>query len=144
MSREAIIFSMAKTTATVIKVSGNRASVLISRPAVCASCGGCAAFGGDRPVEMEVINQIGAFPGDIVELLVEPRQEIILPLIVFGLPLLFLVAGALIGRLFSDLFALFSSLLGLVLGLGLVRLFELWRKKDCLVKMVRIGGEDER
>lgn len=81
----------------IIKTAGGRARVRLPRNDSCRACGLCL-FGSDGSgMILEAENEVGAAAGDRVELEIPRRDPLFAALLLFGLPLLALLAGAGIG-----------------------------------------------
>ncbi len=83
----------------VRKIEGQRALVEIRPTSLCGSCqqkGGCAIFSSGVKV-IEAKNFIQAKEGDLVKVALESNKEILSSLILFGLPVLFLILGVIFG-----------------------------------------------
>ncbi|MDP3014251.1 MAG: SoxR reducing system RseC family protein [Candidatus Subteraquimicrobiales bacterium] len=101
-------------TGLVVKVKGNMAEVQMKRSPACEACGVCRLLS-DEVVITEAINQAGAEADDEVLLELASQSVLKATLIVFGIPLLFLIAGYLIGYSLARFLNLgFSQTLGVV------------------------------
>jgi len=83
---------------TVVTVNGTRVKVELVRGASCKSCsmrGMC--FGRNTPAVFDLESDLDLSPGDRVQLEISPSTRVLTSLMVFGLPLLSLFAGYLIG-----------------------------------------------
>lgn len=83
-------------TGLVVKVKGNITEVEVKRSPACESCGVCRLLSDDK-VMTEAINRIGAEVGDEVLLEMASQSVLKASLIIFGIPLIFLGVGYLIG-----------------------------------------------
>lgn len=109
-------------TAEVLGVGGRTAIVRATPAAGCASCsarGGCvelrfASAAGDRTATLEVDNPVGAQVGDTVAIDLPARGVLTIAGLLYLLPVLAAILGALVGR------ALGPALLGLSADLGSV------------------------
>jgi positive regulator of sigma E activity len=83
---------------TVEKVEGRRALVVVDRDN-CGKCQACGMLSNNRKeaVEYDVVNRLGAEPGDLVTLRLASGKLFHAYLIVFGLPVLAMFAGYLVG-----------------------------------------------
>ena len=117
----------------VVKVEPGVATVRLSSGENCASCsarGGChmeVDLGFDKTRKLVAANRINARVGDTVEVLIPEQQRLQAGLIVFGLPVVLAVAGAIAGSLVGgDLAVLVGVLGGLGLGgaVGIDRMME--------------------
>jgi len=85
----------------IIKTDGATATVRIDKAQACSHCKSkCMESNGSMITE--ALNPIGANFGDIVSLKVNPKTALTATLIVFGLPLLALLAGVLIANRITD------------------------------------------
>ncbi len=84
----------------VVAVRGKRVKVEVERGEGCKSCslrGMC--FGRNTPAIFDLENDLDLNPGDRVQLEIAPSTRVLTSLLVFGLPLLCLFGGYLIGNL---------------------------------------------
>jgi len=104
---------------TVVAVEGRRARVRMQPGADCGKCCACAAFGGgdERELEVETDQALAVGAGVVVE--VDQGSPWLSVFLLFGLPLLGLVAGVVVGARWGQ-----GDAMPLLLGLGfLVLLF---------------------
>ena len=87
----------------VIEIRRDRAKVSLPRKSDCASCGRCGLGRGGADMVLEAENGLGAVAGDRVEVEIPERELLAAALLLFGTPVLGLLAGAGAGYL------LFSS-----------------------------------
>lgn len=121
----------------VIEAAGDRARVRLPRNDSCRACGLCLFAGEGRGMILEAENPVGAGAGDRVEVELERRDPLAAAVLLFGLPLLAMLAGAgagwgLAGRLGCPPDG-GAVLLGALLTAGafvLVRRREIRRKKS--------------
>jgi len=110
---------------TVSKVEGKKATVVFARKGMCKDCGACLKAGPDEMM-VEVENTLDAKVGDVVA--IEMRQGVFLEatLVMYGLPLLALVAGLLVCRLIgaNDLVTVIGGLGCAVIAFAAIRIFE--------------------
>ncbi|MDP8235243.1 MAG: SoxR reducing system RseC family protein [Candidatus Erginobacter occultus] len=78
----------------VIETAGNRVRVRLDRNDSCQTCGLCLFGREGRGMILESENEIGAAPGDRVEMELERRDPLSGAFLLFGLPLLAVLAGA--------------------------------------------------
>lgn len=91
-------------TGVVLKTEGGRAVVRIRRGAGCGSCGSSCGMSDEsesRVLDVTVLNEIGAKPGDHVELSLGSGELIGISALTYLMPLGFLFVGALLGKPFS-------------------------------------------
>lgn len=85
---------------TVKEIRGNRALIIVEKKTGCESCPGsslCSNLDGKQG-EIEAINEIGAKQGDIVSIEFRSFTFLKSTVIVYLIPALFLVVGAVIGK----------------------------------------------
>lgn len=118
---------MITETGRVIALQGDQAWVQTIRQSACGSCSarqGCgqrvlASASGGRANQVLVANSLGARVGDEVTVAIAESALLSASLLVYALPLLLFVAGALVGHRLvpgSDAGALTGALLGLGAG----------------------------
>jgi sigma-E factor negative regulatory protein RseC len=123
---------MIEESGQVVRTAGDSAWVQTARRSSCGSCsarkgcgtGALAGLFGARLHEVEVLNPIGARPGEQVIVGISESLLVRGSALVYLLPLLFLVAGALLaeglapqlGLAGSDAPAIFGGLAGLAAG----------------------------
>lgn len=86
-------------TGYVIGNTGKQAVVLIQRKTACKNCGMCKQ--GAQGMEITLDNPLDAKEGDRVEVSMGDRMVLKASVIVYAIPLLFLLAGAALGYVFS-------------------------------------------
>lgn len=80
----------------VVSTAPGKALVRIPRSKECAGCAGCSAMAADQSMMAEAEDPLGAAPGDTVRLETRGVEgRIKASLLLFGLPLLMLLIGAL-------------------------------------------------
>jgi len=88
---------------TVIEVEGKKVRVEVVRSGGCKTCSMQSfCFGRNTPAVFDVESELELKPGDRVELEIAPASRIISSLLVFGLPILCLFLGYLIGSIWLD------------------------------------------
>jgi positive regulator of sigma E activity len=102
-----------------------------------STCKGCSAAGicnwaGENKKRVIARNQAGATKGQFVVLETMEQGRARSALVVFGLPVILMLAGVLVGGLVfkKDLWAGISSGVGLALGLGVVKLFDIAARRS--------------
>ncbi len=127
---------MIEETGIVIKTEGMIATVRVQKR---GSCEGCAARGVCEPseegMEIEALNPVQAKVGQTVEVSITPQTYLKSAIYIYGLPLVALIAGAIIGKNLGDLYikGINSDLVAAIMGFGsffITFLFmRLWSKK---------------
>jgi len=129
---------------TVIELMEGKALVSTSLRGVCDGCGkkdSCAfdyALGKGRPEQVVAENPVRATPGDLVEFDLAGHAELRVSLLVWGAPIVGLIAGAFFGErlhlplgLSSDAATLIGAFAGLALIFALLIAYDrLFAKKD--------------
>lgn len=108
-------------TGLVIKVEGKRAYVAVERKSACEACPGAGIC---KPTDegsiIEAINEAKAEIGDRVLISFKAFSYLKGTIIVYGIPALSLIAGAIIGKEFlKDYISIDPELLSAIGGLGL-------------------------
>lgn len=103
----------------VNKVEEDVAWVTMVKGDQCAGCNACKAFG-ERSVELMVLNEPGAKPGDRVEVEIEPEQVVKHSIIVFLLPVLNLIVGYFLGITYLTRLGFSTQSAGIIGSLGLM------------------------
>jgi sigma-E factor negative regulatory protein RseC len=127
----------------IIETDSGRAIIKTSRRGICAECSDKAscsfesALGKDAPEEVRAQNPINARAGDHVEFDLPGRTELKLSLMIWGLPIAGLIAGAVTGArlhpilsLSSDAAALLGAVAGLVLSIVPLVIYDRLVKND--------------
>lgn len=107
----------------IVEISGERAKVSLPRKEGCAGCGKCSFAAGGGSMVLEADNDAGGRVGDEVEVNLPFRDPLRASLLIFGLPLLALLVGAIAGyRIFQSFGADpdFGALLIGAVGLGAI------------------------
>lgn len=123
-------------TGVVLSVQGDIARVLVQKR---GACEGCAAAGTCKPseetAELEAFNPIGAKVGQTVRLALKPQLYLKTSLIVYGIPAVSLVAGAIIGKNIGEIYfkGIDSDIIAAAIGFGalIISFFiiKLWSNK---------------
>src|SRR4030065_2229261 len=94
---------MIEETGTVFKVEGITARVKVQKR---GSCEGCAATGVCDPseggMEIEALNQVHAKAGQTVKVSIAAQSYLKGTMLIYGLPLMALVAGAITGKVAGE------------------------------------------
>lgn len=125
-----------KETGRVIENNNKTAVVRVLRQSTCSKCDkNCSLAGQDHEKEemdIEVDNPVGAEAGNVVKLEMGSKSLVLASLIVYILPLLFLIGGYFIGFLIAskityfsrEIISIFSSIFFLALSFGVIRLLD--------------------
>jgi len=104
----------------VTRVDSAFAWVKTSRTGACDTCAAkdsCRVLGGGKEVEVEAINVAGAWPGDEVLIGFKSGSLIKLSLLVYMVPILSLMIGAVAGRQAAGVFSTNISALSAAFGI---------------------------
>lgn len=115
----------------VIKVDTdkNLAWIEFAQSSECARCGAChMATSGKMLLEVE--NPAGAKVGDLVEVEVSSAVTTLFPLLGFGIPILFLFIGIILGSFISEKTGIILGVIFLVFGFFAVRLIDRYISKE--------------
>ncbi len=127
---------MLEETGIVTKIDGNMARVLVQKKSACDGCsveGACKAT--PEGMDIEALNAVHAKVGQRVKILMTPRDYLKGTMIVYGLPLVVFIAGAIFGKnigeeylkgMNSDLIAAIAGFIALAVSLAGVRI---WSKR---------------
>ncbi|MBB6214828.1 sigma-E factor negative regulatory protein RseC [Anaerosolibacter carboniphilus] len=81
-------------TGTVIEtISGNKAKIHMKKHSACGDCGACQHGKENMELNIVAINEIGAKPGDFVEVNMETQNVMGAAFIIYVIPLLALLLG---------------------------------------------------
>ena len=97
-------------TGKVIALQGEIAVVHFVRSDACGHCNACFHLGSNE-ADIELVNTAGAKVGDIVSIELKGRSMVRASLITYGLPLVGLLIGVLIGTQWGDLYGVAGGLL---------------------------------
>jgi len=112
----------------VVRLIGGRAEVDVEARGECEHCSahGICNWNGNKLRRVLAVNKAGAAAGDHVLLAVEEGTGAKTNMIVFGIPVVLMLGGALAGGLLiSDKWAAILSGVGLALGLGIVKIIDM-------------------
>ena len=104
-----------KQIGIVFELNDDKAKIIVTRLAACgSSCESCSAHCGENKQEyINVKNDIGLKIGDRVEITTDSKAVLKYIALVYGLPLIFLISGVVIGMLLN-LKEMYSLLVGFV------------------------------
>lgn len=139
---------MITETGRVVAIRGDKAWVQTIRASACESCsarGGCgqrvlASASGGRANQVLVSNHLDASVGDEVTVAIEESALLWASLLVYALPLLLMVLGAVVGQQWlpaQDAGAIAGAVAGLVAGFGIARI-SLRYQDEALVRSLKI------
>ncbi len=106
-------------TGKVVAASGGKATVRITRTDACGKCDACFRLGGNT-ADVDIDNPLNAQPGDTVAIELHGGSVLKASVLMYGIPLIGLFAGLLIGSLVSELFA---AILGVLCAAGTYFIF---------------------
>ncbi len=112
-----------RTVGTVTELSGDRATIAFRRSKACGDCHACVSFGSDQ-AKTELKNTLGAKVGDRVSVELHSGSVMKASLILYGIPLLALLAGAVAGSFIGNLWTAVFGIGAAALALLAIRLFE--------------------
>ena len=127
---------MLEETGIVTRVDGNMAMVLVQKKSACDGCsveGACKAT--PEGMEIEALNAVHAKVGQRVKILMTPGEYLKGTIIVYGVPLIVFIAGAIFGKnigekyftdMNSDIIAAITGFVSLFLSLAAARI---WSRK---------------
>jgi sigma-E factor negative regulatory protein RseC len=127
---------MLEETGIVTKIDGNMARVLVQKKSACDGCsveGACKAT--PEGMEIEALNAVHAKVGQRVKILMTAGEYLKGTMIVYGIPLIVFIAGAIFGKnlgekyftdMNSDLVAAIAGFILLILSLAGIRI---WSKR---------------
>lgn len=128
----------------VTEVKGRRALVEIKPTPLCGDCqkrSGCAIFQDGIKV-IEAHNIVGAKTGQVVKVAFQPWEELLSAVLLFGLPVLFLLLGVILGL--ATRLPVFFGLCGLFISLLILRLINnLINKKGALLPKIVAPADAE-
>ena len=113
-----------KENGIVSKVISDRlAEVAFQRSAACEKCRACR-IAGEGMVAVTAVNEVGAKQNDIVEIEVPTETMVVSSLVVFLLPVFFLIVGYLLGLAVGEKFALPFAFLALAASFFIIVWFD--------------------
>ena len=114
---------------TVIEIKGNKMTMRLEANEACKRCGGCAIIDG-QAILSDVENTVEAQKGDRVLIENKAQSVVIAALVIYIVPLIFLVAGYFLGLLLTNYlridsnWAIFMGLISLTIGFFLVKIID--------------------
>ncbi len=89
---------MIEEIGTVIGIEGRYARVSVPKKSTCEGCTAGTCSAGEQSMEIEALNKAGAAIGQRVKVMVHSYAYMKGSMIIYGIPALFLVAGAVFGK----------------------------------------------
>ncbi|MBI5663949.1 MAG: SoxR reducing system RseC family protein [Nitrospirae bacterium] len=96
---------MLEETGIVTRIDGNMAKVMVQKKGACDGCsvqGACQ--GTTEGMEISALNVVHAKEGQRVKILMTPKDYLKGTMIVYGLPLVVFITGAIIGKNIGDMY----------------------------------------
>lgn len=135
----------------VVRVEGDNAFVEVKRTSACAQCGlqEVEELAGGKPVFM-ALNTAKATVGEMVKVRVQSVAYLKASAFIYGIPLLLLIVGAVIGfylagksGISSDTMSALLGMAGLVVGIVILFLFRRkGARKEYMPVIVEVIGKD--
>ncbi len=110
-------------TGKVLEIEGEYALVQFQRTKACGNCNACMSLG-DGMAAVKIKNTLNAHPGDHVHIQLHANSFLKATAIAYGVPLLALLIGVILGALISDVAAICMGLGFALLAFLLLRLLE--------------------
>ncbi len=128
---------MEEETGVVTKTEGITAKILVQKKeSVCESCtarGSCEIE--ETGIEMEALNPVRAEVGQTVKIVMKPQAYLKGAMFVYGLPLVAIISGALLGGHIGKIYfkEVSSDIMAAIFGFGALRItfmfIKMWGKK---------------
>lgn len=99
-----------KQQGTVIKTDGRRATVRFVKSGACGNCNACFRFGGNE-ADIEMANPLNAKEGQRVYIEMHARSVLKASIVVYGIPIICLIAGVAAGSLISEVYGAIGGVL---------------------------------
>ena len=90
----------------VIEKTGDEVTIEFKRTSACGNCKACKTFEDASYATIHIKTKSDAEIGDTVDINMSSKQFVLSVLILYGLPLVALIVGALVGTFISDAFDL--------------------------------------
>jgi sigma-E factor negative regulatory protein RseC len=141
---------MSKEEGTITKVLENKAWVRVRRSPMCNACNcksTCGTLGGGETMEAEAINTAGARVGDRVLLQVPSTALFKISFILYMIPVIFLIAGVILGMKLAGTYSLEPELGAFIMGIAgcglaslIIMLFagKVRKNKDYIPEVIKI------
>ncbi len=133
-----------RQTGIVLSAQGNTATVRFQRSSACGKCNACFHLGKSE-ADIELDNALGAKPGDRVIIELHGKTVVKASVIVYGVPLVALIAGIAIGSAAGDLYAALAGVLFAAGAFFLLRALEprFSRMREFKPRMIDFAGEED-
>ena len=89
---------------TIMSIDGLTAKVTVPRKSACEGCTAGTCTPGEQSMEIEALNPIEARVGQTVRVVMKPYSYLKGAIIVYGIPALALVIGAILGKEFFSIY----------------------------------------
>lgn len=142
---------MVEDIGKVIRITGDKAFVEVERTSACAQCGlqEVEELAGEKPIFV-ALNKANADVGDMVKVRVQSAAYIKASMYIYGIPVLLLVIGAVLGVYLaeklnksSDAMSALFGICGLIIGILFLFLFrKRVTKKEYMPVIVEVMTED--
>ncbi len=132
-------------TGKVLEVADGYALVQFQRTKACGNCNACMSLG-DGMAAVRIRNTLDARPGDQVHIQLHANSFLKATAIAYGVPLLGLLVGVILGALISDIAAICMGLGFAALAFVLLKLLEkkFSRMQELKPRMITIENTRER
>ncbi len=127
---------MIEETGVVTKTDGVTATVLVEKKSSCENCGaGSACTSSEKGMEIEALNPLQAKVGQTVKVSIKAQTYLKGTMLVYGIPLVALIAGAILGQnigekyfkeISSDIAAAIFGFAAIIIAFMVIRV---WSKK---------------
>jgi sigma-E factor negative regulatory protein RseC len=128
-------------TGIIIKIDGKKATVKINKAQACSHCKS-KCMESDGFMITEAINSVGANIGDVVKLEINSKTALRAILIVFGLPLVIMLAGVFIAIIITNNQAYIIAVGVIMLLLAIIPLKaydnHLRKKETCGITIIEV------
>jgi sigma-E factor negative regulatory protein RseC len=127
---------MIEETGIVTKTEGIMARILVQKRGTCEGCAATSVCeSSEKGMEIEALNPVHAKVGQTVKVSIKPQTYLKGTMLVYGLPLVALISGAILGKNIGEEYfkGIDSDVVAAILGFGLLIitffLIKLWSKK---------------
>ena len=98
----------------VQELKDNQATVIFQRHSACQSCGACKPLHGKDEMAVVLPNTLNAKIGDVVTVELESKKMLSATFLAYGVPLIFLIIGAVCGELLRPVLGYSEVIAGLI------------------------------